>query len=120
MGKIITQCPSCSTTALQVIKIECENCLTIFEGKFDIPSLLKLSSVELQFILDFVKCSGSLKEMAVKQGISYPTLRNRLNDLISKVETLEITRHSAKEEILKLLENGDISAKEAAKLLHKI
>lgn len=120
MGKIITQCPSCNTTALQVTKIECEGCRTIFDGKFDIPSLLKLSPEELQFILDFVKCSGSLKEMAVKQNVSYPTLRNRLNELIEKVEILEISRQGSKEEILKLLENGDISAKEAAKLLHKL
>lgn len=120
MGKIVTQCPSCASTKLHVTKIECLGCNTIFEGKFDIPSLLKLPEEDLQFIFDFVKCSGSLKEMAAKQNVSYPTLRNRLNALIDNLESLEIKKEGSKEKILQLLEEGKISAKDAAKMLHKI
>lgn len=69
MGKIITQCPSCDGTKLQVTKIECLDCNTQFAGQFSIPALLKLQEEDLQFVLDFVKCSGSLKEMAAKQNI---------------------------------------------------
>jgi hypothetical protein len=119
MGKIISQCPSCGGTKLHVAKIECADCNTLFEGKFEIPALLKLPEEDLQFIFDFVKCSGSLKEMAVKLNISYPTLRNRLNELIEKIENLEIVKVESKTEILELLEKGKISAKEAAMMLHK-
>ncbi len=120
MGKIVTQCPSCESTKLHVTKIECVGCNTIFEGKFDIPSLLKLSVEDLGLILDFVKCSGSLKEMAAKQNVSYPTLRNRLNALIETIESLEVNIQGSKAEILQLLEEGKISAKDAAKMLQKL
>lgn len=101
-------------------KIECSECKTLFEGKFDIPSLLKLSEEDLHFIVDFVKCSGSLKEMAANQGVSYPTLRNRLNALIEALETLDLQTQSSKTEILKLLEAGKITAQVAAKMLQKL
>lgn len=120
MGKMITQCPSCESMKLHATKIECVDCNTTFEGKFDIPSLLKLPDEDLQFIFDFVKCSGSLKEMAVKQGVSYPTLRNRLNELIETIENLELKKEKSKTEVLLLLEQGKISAKDVAKMLQKI
>jgi hypothetical protein len=82
--------------------------------------LLKLHEDDLQFICDFVKCSGSLKEMASKQGVSYPTLRNRLNALIDALENMEIKQEGSKSEILQLLEEGKISAKDAAKMLQKL
>ncbi len=120
MAKIVTQCPSCNGYELVVRKIECLGCNTTFDGKFTIPPLLKLSENDLQFIFDFVKCSGSLKDMAAKQKVSYPTLRNRLNDLITTIENLEMHCESSKTEILHLLENGKISAKDAAKMLKKL
>ena len=67
-----------------------------------------------------MKCSGSLKEMAVKQSVSYPTLRNRLNALIETMENLEIQRDGSKAEILQLVEEGKLSAIEAAKMLNKL
>lgn len=120
MSKIITQCPSCNNTKLQVSNIECLECSTQFTGQFEVPSVLKLSDEDLQFIFDFVKCSGSLKEMAVIQGVSYPTLRNRLNALIDTIEKLDIQRASSKTEILQLVEDGKISAQDAAKMLTKL
>src|SRR5579872_3816932 len=104
MGKIITQCPSCGGAHCQVAKIECPDCDTLFEGKFEIPALLKLSDDDMEFIIDFVKCSGSLKEMATKQNVSYPTLRNRLNDLIDTLDQITLAKESSKTQILKLLE----------------
>ena len=120
MGKIITQCPSCCSTKLKVTKIECLDCCTQFTGQFEIPSLLKLSEEDLLFVFDFVKCSGSLKEMAAIQGVSYPTLRNKLNALIDALANIDMQREGSKEEILKLVEEGKISAVEAAKMLAKL
>lgn len=120
MGKIITQCPSCNSSKLHIVKIECTNCTTKFEGQFEVSALLKLPDDDLQFILDFVRCSGSLKDMAGLQKVSYPTLRNRLNSLINTIETLDIKDEGSKEEILQLLEEGKISAKDAAIMLKKL
>ncbi len=120
MGKICTQCPSCSSTKLHVSKIQCEQCKTTFEGNFELPSLLKLPEPDLQFMVDFVKCSGSLKDMATQQKVSYPTLRNRLNHLIETLEKVTIPSDNSKVDILKLLEEGKISAIEAANMLKQL
>lgn len=120
MGKIITQCPSCTSTSLQVVKIECTSCNTKFEGQFEISPLLRVREDDLQFILDFVKCSGSLKDMAVIHKVSYPTLRNRLNTLIDMLGGLELKVETSKDEILQFLEEGKISAKDAAIMLKKL
>lgn len=120
MANIITQCPSCQRTDLQVTKLQCEGCHTTFEGKFAIPELLKLSDDDLHFIIDFVKCSGSLKEMALQQQVSYPTLRNRLNQLIESLEHITKPALRSKEEIIKLLEEGKLTPKAAAALLKKL
>lgn len=103
MGKIITQCPACKSSNLNVVKIECSDCNTRFEGQFEISALLKLPEDDLQFILDFVKCSGSLKDMAAIQKVSYPTLRNRLNALIENLENMEIKKKTLKKKFYNCL-----------------
>lgn len=120
MSQMITQCSSCQSNSVYVKSIECSDCATLFSGEFDIPLLLKLPKDDLQFIFDFVKCSGSLKEMAAQQKVSYPTLRNRLNTLIESLEAMDVQRDSAKDDVLKLVENGTLSVKEAATMLVKL
>jgi len=82
--KLPSVCPSCSA-ALKITSLGCEACETIVSGKFELPVLAKISADDQQFILDFIKSSGSLKEMAQKRNLSYPTVRNMLDDLISKL-----------------------------------
>lgn len=120
MGEIITKCPSCGNKKLQVTEIECTTCETRFSGQFEIPALLTLPKEDLQFIFDFVKCSGSLKEMGARQHVSYPTLRNRLNKLIEALDCVETQQNITKSEILQLVEAGKLSAKEAAVMLVKL
>ena len=120
MGKIIAHCPSCDSSKLHVVKIDCANCATKFDGVFDIPVLLKLPEDDLQFIIDFVRCSGSLKEMATNHHVSYPTLRNRLNLLIESIDKLELNNETSKTSVLQLLEKGKITANEAAAMLKKL
>ena len=50
---------------------------------------MRLSADDQRFVIDFVKCSGSLKEMAQRLGLSYPTVRNRLDDVIAQLERVE-------------------------------
>lgn len=58
-------------------------------GEFELPVLTSLNEEELRFMLEFVKASGSLKDMAKKMGVSYPTVRNYLDDLIEKLNSME-------------------------------
>ena len=81
-------CPACEE-ALKVTSLGCEACGTAVSGKFDLPALAKMSLEDQQFILSFIKSSGSLKEMAQKLNLSYPTVRNMLDDLISKISKYE-------------------------------
>lgn len=83
--KLPTQCPSCETE-LKVVQLNCEQCGTGVSGVFDLPALLKLSLEEQEFILQFFLSSGSLKQMAQQLNNSYPTVRNKLDDLIEKIK----------------------------------
>ena len=77
-------CPACSST-LRVHALCCRDCGTKIEGDYVLPSLLRLSEDDQSFVVDFVLCSGSLKEMAAKMGLSYPSVRNRLDDVIAEL-----------------------------------
>jgi hypothetical protein len=77
---------SCAST-LKVKSLVCEKCSTEVSGLFSLPLLASLSQPEQDFIVAFVKSSGSLKIMAQQLGLSYPTVRNLLDDLIQKIET---------------------------------
>lgn len=120
MSRMITRCPSCNSKELNAVKIECSSCQTKFEGNFTIPKLLQLSDEDIVFILDFVKCSGSLKEMSKMHNVSYPTFRNRLNQIIEKIQQLTESQPLNNDKILTMLENREITAVEAALLLKKM
>lgn len=120
MSKIITKCPSCNSKELNIVKIECNSCKTKFEGNFDIPKLLQLSSDDINFIIDFIKCSGSLKEMSKIHDVSYPTFRNLLNQVIERINQLSNNESLDNNRILSMLESGEITAIEAASLLESI
>lgn len=81
-------CPSCAKR-LSVHTMHCNACDTHIEGNYALPVTMQLSAIDQQFVLDFVKSSGSLKEMAQKLGLSYPTVRNRLDDIISQLNKFE-------------------------------
>ena len=78
-------CPSCQLH-LKVKSLRCENCQTEVSGLYDLPVLARLSPNDQQFILQFVKCSGSLKDMSKYLNLSYPTVRNMLDDVIEKIK----------------------------------
>ncbi len=85
--KLPTSCPACSES-LQVSQLSCPVCSTQVSGNFTLPSLAKLTEDEQEFIIHFVINGGSLKEMAALTGVSYPTVRNRLDDLIAKIKAI--------------------------------
>lgn len=82
------KCPSCQNQ-LKVKSLVCENCSTEVHGLYTLPVLAQLSTEEQDFILKFVKSSGSLKDMAKQLSLSYPTVRNLLDDIILKITDYE-------------------------------
>lgn len=88
-------CPSCAAT-LKVKSLVCENCHTEVNGLFGLPLLASLTTQEQDFIVEFVKSSGSLKIMAQHLGLSYPTVRNLLDDIIQKIASNEKNNKTTK------------------------
>ena len=86
--KLPLACPSCDT-GLHVVRMRCEICETEVAGSYELPLLARLPEKEQQFVLAFVRSSGSLKDMAKQLNVSYPTVRNLLDDLIAKLEKME-------------------------------
>jgi hypothetical protein len=68
-----------------VKSLMCNQCHTEVTGIYPMPVLASLTMEDQQFIAEFVLSSGSLKEMAQKLGLSYPTVRNMLDDIINRL-----------------------------------
>ncbi len=119
MAKFVVSCPSCHGE-LRATRLSCAPCGTNLEGSFDVPLLLKLPPDDLAFVSTFLRSSGSLKAMAQHSGSSYPTVRNRLDQIIARLEELERGVARRRHEILDALEKGRLSAKDAEEALRKV
>ncbi|WP_158962622.1 DUF2089 family protein [Myroides fluvii] len=86
--KLPTHCPSC-INKLHVTQLACESCETTVGGQFNLPLLSQLTQEEQDFVLQFFLYSGSLKQMAQQMNISYPTVRNKLDDMIEHIKKLQ-------------------------------
>jgi len=89
------------------------------EGSFTLPPLANLSAEDQVFVMAFVRCSGSIKDMEQMFGISYPTVKNRINRIAQQLEFVEIIKASPREDVISELERGAISADEAIRRLSK-
>jgi len=89
------------------------------EGSFSLPPLANLSAEDQVFLMAFVRCSGSIKEMEQMFGISYPTVKNRINKIAQQLEFVEIVKVSPQEDVITELERGEINAEEAIRRLSK-
>jgi hypothetical protein len=72
-----------------VRELSCPQCDTRVQGQYALPLILQLKADEQDFLMKFLKASGSLKEMAKQLGYSYPKVRKMLDDLIERVNFLE-------------------------------
>ncbi len=95
MKRMPTSCPSCDGR-LSVKRLRCDHCETEVEGQYALPALASVSPEDQEFIVEFIKSSGSLKEMAGILKVSYPTVRNRLDEVIKKLQPSESGREEAK------------------------
>lgn len=116
--EVIGKCPVCDNE-LKVTKLGCSHCNTSIEGSFNLCKFCKLSTDQKGFLEVFVKNRGNIKEMEKELSISYPTVKNRLEDLIKalgyspKYSEPEVD----KKDILDRLSKGEITSEEALKLL---
>ena len=123
MNMLPTRCPICGGE-LTVTRIACHDCNTTIEGRFIAGPFSQLSNEELEFLETFIRHEGKLSRMADEIGLSYPTLRNRLHDIIRRLgyepgggeETPGLSEEQ-RQHILEDLDKGVISAEKAMLLL---
>ena len=90
------------------------------EGAFALPQLARLSLEDQVFVTAFVRSHGSIKEMEQTFGVSYPTVKARLNRIASHLEFVETNPSPSRAEVLDRLNHGEISADEAIKALEAL
>ncbi len=119
MSRLPSSCPACSG-ALVATRLSCASCEMQIEGRFEFPELLRLSREDLDFVLSFVRTSGSLKEMGRLLGLSYPTVRNRLDEIIGRLSAAARDRTAERRAVLDAIASGELSVKEGARRLEEI
>lgn len=87
------------------------------KGEFELPPMARLSYEDQVFVGEFIRSHGSIKHMEKAFGISYPTVKNRLNRIAQHLQLVEIQTASIRQEVLVKLESGQITAKEALERL---
>jgi hypothetical protein len=114
---VIGACPICESDLI-VTKLKCVNCGTEISGEFQLSKFNYLSKEHLYFIEVFIKNKGSIKQIEKELGISYPTVKKNLDDVIRSLG-YEVSEEDKlkKEDIFKKLEKGEITALEAANLI---
>ena len=96
------------------------------EGPFTLPPLAQLPAEDQVFVAAFVRCHGSIKQMEKYFGVSYPTIKNRLNRIGSQLSFVEIEQGSGTEspaltrsEVLDRLSRGELTVAQALDLLRE-
>jgi hypothetical protein len=83
------------------------------EGAFELPQLARLSGEDQVFVAAFLRSHGSIKEMEQVFGVSYPTVKARLNRIAAMLEFVDIDPQPSRSEVLERLSRGEISAEDA-------
>ena len=99
----------------------------VIEGRFELPPLAQLPAEDQTFVAAFIRCHGSIKQMETFFGVSYPTIKNRLNRIGAQLPFAEIDPEPEPErppvmstgELLSQLERGTLSVDEVLRQLRK-
>lgn len=122
MNKLLHRCPVCQKT-MKITRLACDHCHTTIKGAFSPCKFCRLPEDQLQFIEVFLKCRGNIKDVEKDLGISYPTVRNRLDSVLQSlgymVDKNETEQTLQRQEILFSLEKGAITPEEATLQLRK-
>ena len=90
------------------------------EGQFTLPELARLSLEDQVFIVAFLRSHGSIKEMEQTFGVSYPTIKARLNRISGQLQFIETNPSPSRAEVLERLKAGEITAEEAIRALEAL
>jgi len=97
--------------AVERVRLQ-EKGITI-EGCFELPQLARLAFEDQVFVTAFVRCHGSIKEMEQIFGVSYPTIKSRLNRIAQSLEFVDTNPTPSRSDVLDRLKRGEINAQEA-------
>ena len=121
-------CPVCGEK-LTINKLGCPKCSTAIEGDFQPCEFCRLPAEDLEFVKIFIKNRGSIKDVEKELGISYPTVRGKLDSVIRglgyEITSKELLKENenmaaTRSEILEQLSRGEISSKEAAERIRNL
>jgi hypothetical protein len=125
MNTLPTKCPLCGGE-VTVTRIYCQDCDTTIEGRFTGGPFSQLTQEQLAFVEMFIRCEGKITRMEVELDLSYPTIRNRLHEVIRALgyepggeEPITGLSDAQRQRILEDLDQGQISAAEAMRLLQE-
>jgi hypothetical protein len=122
MQSVPSACPFCRGD-LTVTRLYCPACETAIEGRFEGGAFGGLTPEQVAFVESFVRCEGKFTRLEGELGMSYPTLRSRLHDVIRAmgyepgVEETPVAREEDRRRVLTDLEEGRISPDQAVELL---
>lgn len=116
---IANTCPACGKR-LRITRLQCFNCHTVIEGRFNTSPLAQLDSEQQSFVQAFIKARGSMKEIEKELGVSYPTVCKKLDELSKILGYTPQNTEKRKKEILEAIEKGEVSAEKGANLLKEL
>ena len=125
---VISTCPVCAGE-LAVTRLRCRSCGTTLEGDFTVGRFARLERDQLALLESFLRSRGNLREMERELGISYPTVRSRVEALVRSLgfgpradedDAAGGEPARSREEILERLARREISAEEAAQAIRAL
>ena len=114
-NELLSLCPVCGQR-LHITTLQCNQCHTTIAGDFELDALSALSKQQKYFIEVFLRCRGNIREVEKEMGISYPTVRARLDEVIVALG-YQINTENENEEVLRMLKSGEITREEAMRRL---
>jgi len=104
---------------LVIKEVEVPDLGITIKGEFELPRLAELNPDDQVFVQSFLKVGGSIKEMEQVFGVSYPTIKNRLSRINEQLGIVEVNPPESRQDILALLDKGEITSAEALERLKK-
>lgn len=116
--KVVSSCPVCGSREVVIRGVECTACSTRLETEIPVPPFFALPPDLQHFVMVFLRRRGNIREVERELGISYPTVCKRLDQVNQLLG--DGAGAQSKTEVLERLERGEITAKEAARLLREL